>query len=217
MRKLFLTSAGLPGETRNYFLQLLTKEPNDTKVAFIPTAGDHEKNKKYIKLALNELKRIGFRDIQIIDLKTENKRSLLNKLSDCDVIYVNGGNSFYLLYHVRRSGFDKVVKKLINKGKIYVGVSAGSYIACPSIEAATWKHQDRNRFGIKDLSALNLVSFLITAHFTENYRRIVEREAKKTKYPIIALNDKQAILIKNKEFTIVGKGKINVFNKIKRS
>ncbi len=125
---------------------------------------------------------------------------------------MNGGNTFYLLKHVRRSGFDKVVKNLIKQGKIYLGVSAGSYIACPTIEAATWKHQDRNRVGMTDFEALNLVPFLISAHYTEKYRLIIEEAVKKTKYSVVALNDEQAVLCVDDDYKIVGNGEKLTYN-----
>ncbi|MEK6901511.1 MAG: Type 1 glutamine amidotransferase-like domain-containing protein, partial [Nanoarchaeota archaeon] len=93
--------------------------------------------------------------------------------------------------------------------------SAGSYIACPTIEAATWKHQDRNRVGMTNFKALNLVSFLITAHFEEKYRAIVEQAAKKTKYHIVALTDRQAIIVRGNKIKMVGEGKKEYWNGFK--
>ena len=98
---------------------------------------------------------------------------------------------------------------------MYVGVSAGSYIACPTIEAATWKHQDRNSVGITDFTALGLVQFLITAHFEEKYKAIVDQAAKSTKYPIIALTDRQAVLVRDGKVQVVGEGKREYWNGFK--
>ncbi len=211
MSKLFLTSAGLPKETRKSFLSLLSNPPSETMVAFIPTACHPEKDKSYVDRVKKEIEDIGMKMFEV-DLVDENEQSLRDKLSKADVIFVNGGNTFYLLKWARTSGFVKVVKELINQGKIYVGVSAGSYIACPTIEVATWKHQDRNRVGMTDLTALNLVPFLITAHVKEEVMPIIESEAKKTDYPIAALTDKQAVLCVDGKYSIVGEGKKITFN-----
>ena len=209
--KLFLTSTGLPKETRQFFLELLDKNPEECKVAFIPTAGDTEKDKWFIGVARSELEEMRF-TVKDIDLKKETLISLKKKLADCDVIYVNGGNTFYLLDWIRKSGFNEIIKKILNKDRVYVGVSAGSIIACPNIEPAGWKHADRNIVKLKDLSGMNLVPFLITPHYKETYREVVEKAAKNMKYPIVALNDKQAILIDGKIARIVGKGKKIFFN-----
>ena len=66
--------------------------------------------------------------------------------------------------------------------------------------------------GLKDLRGLNLVPFLITAHFENKYRKIIKQAARTTKYPIIALTDKQAVLVKDREAKIIGIGKKNIFN-----
>ena len=114
---LFLTSAGLPIETRNYFSLLLNKKPQKIKVAFIPTAGYPEINKSYIEEDKNKIRSLRISDIYDVDLKEESVQSLHKKLSPADVIYVTGGNTFYLLDWVKKSGFDKVVRNFVNKGK----------------------------------------------------------------------------------------------------
>ena len=107
---------------------------------------------------------------------------------------------------VRESGFDKVVKELILKGVIYIGASAGSCIACPTIEMAYWKHPDRNTFGLTDLRALNLVPFLLSVHFKPEYAPVLKRKISTSKYPVKILTDEQAILVRNGEAKLVGCG-----------
>ena len=136
-------------------------------------------------------------------------------ISFCDIIYVNGGNTYYLLDKVRKSGFDKIIGELLDQGKIYVGVSAGSYLASPTIEAAGWKHTDpdRNVVKLKDLTALNLVPFIITAHYNrKKYRVAVSAGAAKSKYPVVALYDSQAVQVEGDKYKIVGEGKREFFN-----
>ncbi|MEK6964196.1 MAG: Type 1 glutamine amidotransferase-like domain-containing protein [Nanoarchaeota archaeon] len=210
-RTLFLTSAGLPLETRDYFLQLLPKKPKDCKVAFIPTAADPEEDKTYVHLMIDQLKEIGFQ-VEEVDLKTCQLEELFGRLSFCDVIYTNGGNTFYLLDWIRKSGFDRFIEPLLGMGKIYLGVSAGSIIAGPSIEVAGWKNIDTDVVGLKDLSAMNLVPFMIFPHYGERHCALIEKESKKTKYPIVALTDQQAIVVKDGKYKIVGTGKPLFFN-----
>lgn len=68
---------------------------------------------------------------------------------------------------MKKSGFDELLSDLLQRGVLYVEVSAGSYVACPTIEAANWKHADRNIVGLEDLAGLTLVPFILTAHFEE--------------------------------------------------
>ncbi len=214
--KLLLTSAGIVPELKECFLSLLPKKPEEIKVVFITTAAYGEsKNPTWMEKDRQLLYECGIKHIEDLDLKDKTQSELEKIVADKDLIFVNGGNTFYLLYWIKKSGFDSVVRKYVKRGGLYVGVSAGSYVACPTIEMAAWKHQDRNKVGLEDLTALNLVPFLLTAHFEEKYRKIIEAEAKKTKYPIVALADEQAVLVEGKKVKLVGKGDKNFYNGFK--
>jgi len=192
------------------------KRPENNKVAFVTTAAYGEsKNPTWMEKDRQLLYECGIRHIEDLDFKGKTQGDLELILSDKDIIFVNGGNTFYLLKWAKESGFDKVLPDFLKSGGLYVGVSAGSYIACPTIEAATWKHQDRNRVGITDLTAFGLVQFLITAHFEEKYRVIVVQAAKSTKYPIVALTDRQAVLVRDGKVQVVGEGKREYLNGFK--
>lgn len=213
MRKLLLTSQGIPLELKDIFLNLLDKSTDQVKVAYVITAAyGEEPNPKWLEVYRKQLRDYGINHIEDIDIKGKSHSELDNIVSDKDIIFVNGGNTFYLLKCVCESGFDKVIKDHINKGKLYVGISAGSYIACPTIEQSNWKHADKNKVGLTDLTALNLIPFLISAHFEEKYRSVIETAAKICRYPIVALNDTQAILVEGDKYKLVGKGNKEFFN-----
>lgn len=217
-QKLLLTSQGLPKELEDVFISVLSKSPQKSNVSFVTTAayGDKE-NPKWMDFYKKQLNRYGIRNIEELDFRHKTQRDLKDELSDKDIIFMNGGNAFYLLHWVRKSGFDKLLPKLLEKDKLYIGVSAGSYIVCPTIESAIWKHADKNKINLKDLAGLNLVTFLITAHFEEKYRSVVERASNTTKYPIVALYDTQAVLVEDNSYKVVGKGKKEFFNGFEES
>lgn len=206
--KLFLTSAGLPSETTEAFLKLLGKKPEEAKTCFIATAADLEKDKWFVEKDRRRLLKLRFK-ITEIDLKQENEESLNEKLKDFDVVFVEGGNTFYLMKYIRESGFDKAIKLFLDRGGIYLGVSAGSYVAGPDISPAQWKHmfEDKNIVHLKNLSGLNLVPFSVSPHFIEKDRKLLEKKSKEVDYPIIALNDKQAIVVCGSKVKIIDKGK----------
>ena len=156
-QKLLLTSSGIEAGLREAFIKCLTKSPSESVVAFVTTAAYGETKKPaWLENDRKLLHRCGIKEILDFDIKGKNEGQLEKELAKTDIIFVEGGNTFYLLYHARKSGFDRALPKLLNKGKLYVGVSAGSYIPCPTIEAATWKHVDRNKIGLKDLTGLDL-------------------------------------------------------------
>ena len=181
---------------------MLPKPPKDTKLAFIPTAGDpYGDNKPWMDADRAVLAKYGFQ-VQDFDLKNKNEIETRKVLSDFDILFVAGGNTFYLLNEAKKSGFDKVARGLVEDGKIYIGSSAGSYIACPTIEAAGWKNPDKNTFNLKDLSALSLVDFIVTCHYGKEYKEAVDEGAKSSKYPVITLTDEQFIVADGKEYRV---------------
>lgn len=186
-------------------LKILPRSADQIKIAHIITASKAEENISYLERESQAMKELGF-NVENIDIEGKNENELRSLLVGKDVIYIQGGNTFYLLKCVKESGFDRAVKELIEKGIIYIGVSAGSYIACPTIEMAYWKHPDRNTVGLTDLTGLNLVPFLLSVHFDPEYAPILKQEISKSKHPVRILNDNQAILVQDGNCKLVGNG-----------
>ena len=192
-------------DVKEEILKILPKPASQIRIAHIITASKIEKNFSYLEKENQIMRELGF-NVENVDIEGKNENELRVLLSDKDIIYVQGGNTFYLLKHVKASGFDKVVKELIKKGVIYIGVSAGSYIACPTIEMAYWKDPDRNTVGLNDLTGLNLVPFLLSVHFKPEYASILKQEISTVKHPVRILTDEQAILVIDNEVKLVGRG-----------
>jgi dipeptidase E len=211
--KLLLTSAGWwkNPEIGKEFLKLVHKKPSEIKILLVTTPTENIERDKYISRQFRQFKKVNIprQNVTFFQLDRNIKRS---ELKNINVIFVFGGNTFDYLYRIRKTGLDKIIKSFVKKGGIYLGLSAGSYVACPTIEAASWKHPDRNVVGLKNLDGLNFVPFLITAHFKKELRLTIEKAAHDTKYQVIALTDKQAILIDGKSKRIIGSGKKNIFN-----
>ena len=204
MKKMLLTSNGLSHpEIIKEFLKLVNKPATQIKVIFVPTAST--KNKYYQKSEINCLAKLGIKK-QNIKLIKLNHKILYKEVKSFDIIYVIGGNTFYLLHRIKETGFDKVIKKFLERSGAYFGVSAGSYISCPTIEAAGWKPVDRNIIRLKNLTALNIIPFLITAHYKPKYKSIIKKAINNSKYPVKILADNQAILITGKKIKLIGKG-----------
>ncbi|MDE1860689.1 MAG: Type 1 glutamine amidotransferase-like domain-containing protein [Candidatus Micrarchaeota archaeon] len=217
---LLSSSQGLEQKEVVTELSMVSKKPlKDCTVGYIPNAGDQKSDKQYMEHSRSILKNIFF-DVIEIDLKVLDKDKLIAELNKVDVVFVEGGNTFYLLDIANRSNFTKILPKVLEKGKIYIGVSAGSYIVCPTIEMAYWKNANSVNIrpdGLKNLNALNLVPFLVTAHFDEKQRSIVENAVKHTSYSVVAIYDTEAILVKNSRYKVIGMGAKEFFNGFKES
>lgn len=204
MKTLLLTSDGM--QVKDEILKILPMPANQIKLAHIITASKAQKDTSYVDKDIDAMKGLGF-SVSDVDLEGKNEKELRELLHSFDVIYVQGGNTFYLLKWVKESGFDVVVKELVEKGKIYIGVSAGSIIAGPSIEVAGWGDIDRNEVALQDLTALDFVPFCILPHYIEKERKLLEQEIPRFGYPVRILTDDQAFLIKDDKVTLVGYGK----------
>jgi len=206
---LLLSSSSFLGKDE---CEVFEKPLNQYKIAHVINAskGKGVNSLDYIERSKELLTRKGieFEDLDL-DGKTEN--DLREILSNFDGVFVNGGSTFYLLKSVRESGFDKVLKELLPNGFIYIGSSAGSYIACPTIEMALWKHQDKyHHYDLKDFTGMNLVPFLITAHYEPTYDEILREKIPTATHSVKILSDDQAILVQDNKVTLLGGEEIGV-------
>jgi dipeptidase E len=204
MKTLILTSSG-QFITKNNVDNFLPKKIIDCKIAYIITASKKVNDLSYIDKHRQKMNELNFSYTEI-DIAGKNENELTKTLDGYDIVMVEGGNTFCLLKAVRESGFENVVKGLIEKGVVYIGSSAGSYIVCPSIVMSTLSSHGFDRCGITEYSAMNLVPFLIKAHYTPDMLEVLKEKRKKLQYPIRALNDEQAILVRNGEAQLLGGG-----------
>ena len=136
--KLFLTSSTITPNLIEPFEKFIGRSSSGLKVAFIPDAGLKTiGDKSWIDEELTELVTNLKWQVDKITLANENEESL-EKLLGYDVVYVNGGYSGYLAKVMRESGFDKILPKLLNKGVIYVGSSAGSMVLSKVQDSASF-------------------------------------------------------------------------------
>lgn len=196
--KLLLTSAGLSTpDIKNKFLSLIGKKPADITVALIPTAADPEVDKWFVDKDKQTLTNLGLQ-IKEIDLKNQTLATLSPQFQNTDVIWVEGGNTFYLLYWIRKSQFDQLLPQLLSQDQVYVGVGAGSIIVSPSIESAGWKGgDDPTLVKLDNLDGLKLIDFTIFPHYEDHYSQLLEEESQKLPYEVLPLTNDQAVAVTN--------------------
>lgn len=200
---LLLTSSGMTGSKED-IMAILPKPADDIRVAHIITASKPKENTSYVDKDRELMRQAGF-NVDEVDIEGKNQAQLLNLLKNVDIIYVQGGNTFYLLKHIRLSGFDKVLKKLLKKGVIYVGVSAGSIVAGKNIKTAGW-YGDKNAVNLISLSALNLIPYNIFVHYKPEFAELIKSKSKKEKNNLKVLTDGEALFVFGKKITLVGNG-----------
>lgn len=210
--KLLLTSAGITNDSiANALDGLVGKPRQDVKIGYIPTAANMESgNKDWYIAQLTNLHNHGFDWIDIVEI-ADSDVDYGQRLSEVDVIFVSGGNTFHLLNKYRETGFGKWLEEVL-KTKVYVGVSAGSIVMTPSIEVANIPPRDQNYNEIKDLSGMNFVDFEVEPHCEGDRFKVVEEYSKTTGKSIYAIDDDSVVMINDNEVSVISEGEWKYYN-----
>ena len=132
-------------------------------VTYIPTAGIVEETEGMVEEETTILERLGLA-VDVLDVSAASYESIVNSLTKNDIIFIGGGNTFFLLQELRRSGADKILVQEVNKGKLYIGESAGAVIACPDIGYCSGMDSPEKAPELTDYTGLGLVDFYIVPH-----------------------------------------------------
>lgn len=156
-----LTSCGIINdEQRNKFYKIISEEElASKKVLYVTTAVDGEESddKHWMNLEYLTILALGIKEENITEYKIGEEIDY----REFDIMYMMGGNTFYLLDMIRKYNFDKVIE-YFSKEKIYIGSSAGSIILGNSIEVAS--SFDLNNVNMEDFTGLKLINGLIIPH-----------------------------------------------------
>jgi dipeptidase E len=176
MRRLLLTAYGLcTEEIKKGFYKLIPENSTNLNIAIISTSQPKLKEQHPQMISVkNTFHEMGFEKVQFIDIEFEDK----NKLEGFDVIFLNGGYPFYLLYHLKKSGADIILNKLIEMGKVVIGLSAGSIALGPDNNLCNHIYPEDNTFNETDLTALNATDIRIYPHYKEHCGRYSNLEGK---------------------------------------
>jgi dipeptidase E len=200
MKKLFLASFALV--SLDLVEELLPKPASELKAAFIPTAGDLYEGKEFVHVDRKKLESMGF-SVRDIDLKDKQLENLEDEFKDIDLVLVAGGNTFYLLDYMRKSGFDQLLPRLLDNGVVYVGSSAGSIVCCPTIEGAKKFDDPKDAPDLVSYEGLNFYNEVIIPHaqkekYRERIKETIQEMAQKG-LNITTLTDNEAVLINDDE------------------
>lgn len=211
---LLLTSNGIKGKIADIFPTLLKKPASEYFVAFDITAayGDAD-NPQWFGKFKDQLYQLGITNIEDLDLRSKNQDELEKLLSRKDMLFVNGGNTFFLPDWIRRAGFEKPLKKFLLEDKLYVGVSAGGIVVTPTIAIAGVEPGDANNVRMQNFTGLGIVDFEFSPHVPDmvSYES-VEEYSKITDNKIYSVDDYAAVLVQDDKISIIGDGKYKIYN-----
>jgi dipeptidase E len=165
--KYLLTDSGIRNPSINKALvELLGKPIAECNALCIPTAGyGHPQispTSAWSFVSGNDespMTDLGWKSVGVLELTalpSIDKERWHSWVREADVLLVNGGETTYLGYWMRESGLFDLMSSLGNK--VYVGLSAGSLVMCPTI-APRFVHWKSSTGGDEMLGVVDFVMF----------------------------------------------------------
>lgn len=127
-------------------------------VLFVPFAAVRISFDEYVGRVRERLSTIGL-SVEGIHETSDPIAAVRN----AEAIMIGGGNTFHLLTHLYRSGVVEEIRKKVLSGTPYIGWSAGSNVACPTIKTTN----DMPVIEPDSLTALGLTHFQLNPHYTD--------------------------------------------------
>lgn len=210
--KLFLSSISIQPQNREAFLELVGIEKADIRLALIENGADtYAPDKRaWVERAYQLIvDTVGAQAITRIDLRqfVGKSKELEDELKKYNIVWVGGGNVFYLRWIARESGFDVVIPELVRDGMVYGGDSAGAILAGPRITGFESADSPEDAPEIID-AGIGLIDQVPIPHSDhDRYAPLMERieqQFRDEHYETIPIKDSQAIVVDDKSTRIVG-------------
>ncbi len=177
------------------------------EVLFIPTAANVEEYRDYVNEAKEAFSKMGF-TLEILDVSKASEAEAKAKIGAARVLYVSGGNTFYLLRELKKKGLAGLIADRVRSGElVYVGESAGAMIAAPSVEYAALM-DEASGYETAAQTGLDLVKFYPVPHygeepFVQSTAKILKAYGGKLK--LAPINNAEAIAVHGDKFEILGR------------
>jgi dipeptidase E len=138
-------------------------------------------------------------------------------IMQAEAIVVGGGNTFQLIKMIQDNGLIQPVREKVMAGTPYVGWSAGSNVACPSIRTTN----DMPILEPDGFYAFDLVPFQINPHYTDKNppghagetreERIMEYLAANPEDTVLGLREGCMFRVEGGEMRLIGEEPVRIF------
>ncbi|HTE21801.1 MAG TPA: Type 1 glutamine amidotransferase-like domain-containing protein [Candidatus Limnocylindria bacterium] len=172
--------------------------------AFAVVEGD----KRWVLDNLNDVAKNFPAEIDIIDLLALSLDEVEARIMQKDALFVVGGSSDYLTKLFHKTGFSKLLPKVLNS-KVYVGSSAGSMVMGRRVpdEVRRRVFGEGELFEVEEylgLVDLALIPHLDSPHFPNNRTDVLDEVAKPMSFPVYALRDDSALIVNSDKQKFIG-------------
>lgn len=188
----------------------LAKLFDELTCVYITTAAKNVVDTSYVQRTKDLFHAVGLQ-YEEYDIAGKSTEEVRRAVSNADIVYVEGGNTFYLLKSIRECGFKEVLDEVLDQGAMYWGASAGVHVACPTIEMATLS--DRfDRHGLTSWEGMGLVDFLVKAHYSDDMLPVLQEKSMGLGMEIHALRDGQGLVVEGGDIHFIGDGEETVIS-----
>ncbi len=216
MKLLLISNSTNPGEEylgwpRNE-IKLFLQNAGAKKVLFIPYAGvslSYDAYEAKVKEVFNQL---GFGLYSI-----HHEADPVHAVANAEAIAVGGGNTFHLVHELHRTGVMQAICGRALAGIPYMGWSAGSNVACPSLRTTN----DMPIIEPASFDCMGLVPFQINPHYLDAHpeghggetreQRIEEFLAINPDLWVVGLREATSLIYENGHLKLVGRHSMRVF------
>lgn len=187
--KIFLSGGGNENDSRyldEIFIKLLNEKAT---VLYIPHANQKQEKENH-KSSLNWFNSV-LKNIDSHKQITVDYFKNLTEITDLNIysaIYIDGGNTYYLMKLLRDSNFDKKLIEYHKNGGTIYGGSAGAIVLGKNIATA----DDDNFVNLDNLIGLDIMDgFSVKCHYQGEDLQDCSKEKNKTIY----LHEKSGVII----------------------
>lgn len=215
MKALLISNSTNPGEPylnypKHNIKAFLGDKP--VKALFIPYAAVTFSYDEYEEKVKSRLEEIGHSIIGIHHYEDPRQAVL-----EAEAIIIGGGNTWKLVRTMRDNGLIDLIADRVKAGVPYIGWSAGSNVACPTLRTTN----DMPIIDPRGFDVINLIPFQINPHYLDDHpsnhggetreMRIQEFIAENNDVYVVGLREGTMLWIENNSMQMIGKKSARIF------
>ena len=181
-------------------------------IVFLPFAGVTISYDDYAEKVRQRLGAMGYAIIALHEVTDK-----VAAIQSAEAVMVGGGNTFHLLDELYRHDLLKPIRQAVSRGTPYLGWSAGSNLACPTIMTTN----DMPIVQPPSLEALGLIPFQLNPHYSDakpeghggesRDDRILEYLQINQDRTVVGLYEGSILRIEGHDITIIGDKPVKIF------